>query len=149
MESNIITKNFINKVENLQEILLNSDSEFIVKGNSDSFPLKHTFAEGVYIREMTIPIGGLIIGRVHKEDHIWFLLLGELEIATDKGIEIYIAPCYIKADAGTKRVLHALEHSIFVNVYPNPTNETDIDTLENTLTCVYYSNYEKYKLLNK
>lgn len=149
MNNALTTKEFIDKVENLQEAMLNSDSEFIVKGNSDFFPLKHTFAEGIYVREMFIQATGLVIGRVHKNDHIWFLLSGELEIATDQGVELYIGPCYIKSPAGTKRVLHAITDSIFVNVFPNPNNITDIEELENNLSFLYYSGYEKYKLLNK
>ena len=149
MTNALITKEFIDKVENLQEAMLNSDSELIAKGNSDMFPLKHTFAEGIYVREMFIQEGGLVIGRVHKNDHIWFLLSGELAIATDNGVEYYSGPCYVKAPAGTKRVLNAITDSIFVNVFPNPNNITDIEELEDNLTCIYYSTYEKYKLLNK
>lgn len=149
MTDALITKEFIDKVENLQEAMLNSDSELIAKGNSDMFPLKHTFAEGIYIREMFMQEGGLVIGRVHKNEHVWFLLSGELQIATDRGVEFYEGPCYVKAPAGTKRVLCAITDSIFVNVFPNPTNSTNIEELEDNLSCFYYSNYEKYKLLNK
>jgi hypothetical protein len=149
MTDPLIKKEFINKVENLQEAMLNLDSDLIAKGNTDMFPLKHSFAEGIYVREMFIQESGLVIGKVHKNDHIWFLLSGELEIVTETGLEFYIGPCYIKSPAGTKRVLHAVTDSIFVNVFPNPTNTTNIEELEDTLTCVYYSTYEKYKLLNK
>ena len=97
MNQALITKEFINKVEDLQEAMLNSDSELIAKGNSDMFPLKHTFAEGIYIREMFMQEGGLVIGRVHKNDHVWFLLSGELQIATDRGAEFYEGPCYVIA----------------------------------------------------
>jgi len=149
MNNALAKKEFINKVEDLQESMLNSNSELIAKGNSDMFPLKHTFAKGVYVREMFMQAGGLVIGKVHKNDHIWFLLSGELEIATENGAELFIGPCYVKSPAGTKRVLHAITDSVFVNVFPNPNNITDIEELENNLTCTYYSNYEKYKLLNK
>jgi hypothetical protein len=149
MDNALAKKEFINKVEDLQESMLNSNSELIAKGNSDMFPLKHTFAEGIYVREMFMQAGGLVIGKVHKNDHIWFLLYGELEIATENGTELFIGPCYVKSPAGTKRVLHAITDSVFVNVFPNPNNITDIEELENNLTCTYYSNYEKYKLLNK
>jgi len=149
MNNALAKKEFINKVEDLQESMLNSKSELIAKGNSDMFPLKHTFAEGIYVREMFMQAGGLVIGKVHKNDHIWFLLSGELEIATENGAELFIGPCYVKSPAGTKRVLHAITDSVFVNVFPNPNNITDIEELENNLTCTYYSNYEKYKLLNK
>ena len=149
MEISIIAREFIDKVEDLQETMLNTSSDLIAKGNSDMFPLRHTFAEGIYVREMSIQKGGLVIGKVHKNDHIWFLLSGELEVATEDGIELHIGPCYVKSKEGTKRVLNALTDSVFVNVFPNPLNITDIETLENNLTCMYYSNYEKYKLLNK
>jgi len=149
MNNALANKEFINKVEDLQESMLNSNSELIAKGNSDMFPLKHTFAEGIYVREMFMQAGGLVIGKVHKNDHIWFLLSGELEIATENGPELFVGPCYVKSLAGTKRVLHAISDSIFVNVFPNHNNITDIEELENNLTCTYYSNYEKYKLLNK
>jgi hypothetical protein len=35
------------------------------------------------------------------------------------------------------------------NVYPNPDNITDIETLEDMLTCKSYEKYKEYKLLNK
>ena len=60
-----------------------------------------------------------------------------------------MAPCYVNAPEGTKRVLHALQDSVFVNVYPNPDNITDIETLEDMLTCKSYQAYTEYKLLNK
>jgi hypothetical protein len=50
---------------------------------------------------------------------------------------------------GTKRVIQALEDTIFVNVYPNPDNITDIEKLEDMLTCTSYEKYKEYKLLNE
>lgn len=146
-EHRLINKEFINKVEALENAMLNSDDTRIVKGNSETFPLKHTFSDGIYIREMTMQQGGLVIGKVHKFDHTWFLLKGELEVATEEGINYYLAPCYVVAPKGTKRVIHALEDSIFVNIHPNPNNVTDIDTLEETYICDSFKDYEKYKLL--
>ncbi len=143
----IINKDFINKVETLENAMLASDDVRIAKGNSDMFPLKHSFSEGVYIREMFMPQGGLVIGKLYKISHTWFLLSGSLEVATDEGSEYYIGPCYVNAPEGTKRVLHAVSDVIFVNVYPNPDNITDTDRLEEILTCSSYKKYEEYKLL--
>ena len=146
-EHRLINTEFINKVETLEKAMLNSEDPRIAKGNSDMFPLKHSFSEGVYIREMFMQKGGLVIGKLYKISHTWFLLKGELEVATDEGTEYYIAPCYVNAPEGTKRVLHAIEDVIFVNVYPNPNNITDIEQLEDMLTCTSYEKYKKYKLL--
>lgn len=146
-EHRIINKDFINKVETLENAMLASNDVRIAKGNSDMFPLKHSFSEGVYIREMFMPQGGLVIGKLYKISHTWFLLSGELEVATDEGNEYYMGPCYVNAPEGTKRVLHAVSDVVFVNVYPNPDNITDTDKLENMLTCSSYKKYEEYKLL--
>ena len=148
-EHRIISKDFINKVEILENAMLASDDIRIAKGNSDMFPLKHSFSEGVYIREMFMPQGGLVIGKLYKISHTWFLLSGELEVATDEGNEYYIGPCYVNAPEGTKRVLHAVSDVIFVNVYPNPENITDTDKLEEILTCSSYKEYKEYKLLKE
>jgi len=146
-ECRLINREFIDKVESLENAMLASDDPRIAKGNTDMFPLKHSFSNGVYIREMFMPKGGLVIGKLYKISHTWFLLSGELEIATDEGVEHYVGPCYVNAPEGTKRVLHAIEDSAFVNVYPNPDNITDISELEDILTCPSYEQYEKYKLL--
>ena len=148
-EHRIINKDFINKVETLENAMLASDDIRIAKGNSDMFPLKHSFSEGVYIREMFMPQGGLVIGKLYKISHTWFLLSGDLEVATDEGSEYYIGPCYVNAPEGTKRVLHAVSDVVFVNVYPNPDNITDTDRLEEILTCSSYKKYEEYKLLKE
>jgi hypothetical protein len=148
-ESRLINIEFIEKVEALENAMLASDDPRIAKGNTDMFPLKHSFSEGVYIREMFMPQGGLVIGKLYKISHTWFLLSGELEVVTDEGANYYIAPCYVNAPEGTKRVLRAVTDIIFVNVYPNPDNITDIETLENMLTCTSYANYIQYKLLKE
>lgn len=146
-EHRIISQEFIEKVEQLEAAMLAMDSPLVAKGNSDMFPLKHSFSEGVYIREMFMQKGGLVIGKLYKISHTWFLLKGEIEVATDQGKNYYIAPCYVHAPEGTKRVIHAIEDSIFVNVYPNPDNITDIEILEDMLTCTSYNKYKEYKLL--
>ena len=45
-----------------------------VFGDTDLCPLKHSFADGQYVREMFIPKGVMIIGKIHKHSHPNFLL---------------------------------------------------------------------------
>jgi len=148
-EHRLINAEFINKVEQLESSMLAMDTPLIAKGNSDMFPLKHSFSEGIYIREMFMKKTGVVIGKLYKISHTWFLLEGEITVATDEGVNHYIAPCYVYAPEGTKRVIYAVEDSVFVNVYPNPENITDIPALEDMLTCKSYDEYKEYKLLNE
>jgi hypothetical protein len=148
-EQRLINTEFIEKVEQLESSMLAMDSPLIAKGNSDMFPLKHSFSEGIYVREMFMQKGGLVIGKLYKISHTWFLLEGEITVATDEGVKHFIAPCYVHAPEGTKRVIQAVKDTIFVNVYPNPENITDIETLEDMLTCKSYKEYIEYKLLKE
>ena len=151
-ETNLASQDFINKITELEKFMLGSDLPGIVKfdeGESDIFPLTHSFSEGVYIREMFIPAGGFIIGKIQKFSHTVFLLKGKIIIATEGGTECYTAPCYINATEGIKRAGYAIEDTVWVNVHPNPENITDVKVLEDRLACPSYDDYNKYKLLNK
>jgi quercetin dioxygenase-like cupin family protein len=136
---------FRNTVTNLEAEMLASNDPLIVKGNSDSFPLTHSFSEGVYIREMSMLEGGIVIGKIHNKSHTWFLMKGKLKIANEDGVVTYSAPTYVNAKSGAKRVIIALEDSVFVNIHPNPDNIRDIEELERILTCETYIQYKQLK----
>lgn len=119
----------------------------LVVGDSNKFPLKHTFAHGVYVREMEMEKNTFVLGKIHQHDHIWFLLTGHLLIETEGGSEEYIAPCYVKASGGTQRLIRALEYSIFVNIHTNPDNSENIEKLESQIIAKNYLEYENKKQL--
>lgn len=143
------------KILELEKNLLNNvDNENIVgnKGKivrSNHFALKHTFADGIYVRQMTMKQDSVVVGAIHNHLHIWFLLTGCITVATEDTTEDYIAPCYVTSTPGVKRVIYANEESIFVNVHKNPTNTQDLDKLENEIVSKNYEEYEKYINKNK
>ena len=141
--------NFREQVEYIENLLLNSDSPEVFKGNSDEFPLTHSFSEGIYTREIFIKKGMFLIGKIHKFDHTFFLMKGKLMLCTDEGVKEIKAPYYGNATAGTKRVAVALEDTIFVNVHPNPNNIKEIEKLEETFVVSSYKEYNNYKLINQ
>lgn len=144
-EKSLSVNLFRDKVMSLEQRLLNSEDPLVVKGNSDTFPLTHSFSDGVYIREMSMLEGGIVIGKIHNRSHTWFLMKGKLKIANEDGVVTYSAPTYVNAVSGAKRVIIALEDSVFVNVHPNPDNITNIDELERILTCETYTQYKQLK----
>jgi quercetin dioxygenase-like cupin family protein len=141
--------NFIEQVERLENLLINSDSPDIFVGNSDALPLKHTFSEGVYVREIFIKKGMFAIGKIHKFEHAFFIMKGKMLIYSEEGVKEVEAPFYGTASAGTKRVAIALEDTVFVNVHPNPNNEKEIEKLEDTFVVSSYEEYKNFKLLNE
>ena len=144
-ETSLSVHSFRETVTSLERQMLDSDNPLVIKGNSDSFPLTHSFSDGVYIREMSMLEGGIVIGKIHNRSHTWFLMKGKLKIANEDGVVTYSAPTYVNANSGAKRVIIALEDSVFVNVHPNPDNITNIDELERILTCETYTQYKQLK----
>ena len=112
--------------------------------NSKIAPIKHTFADSIYIRQMDMQKDSVVVGAIHKHLHVWFLLTGHVAIATQDSVEDYIAPCYVVSTPGVKRVIHAIEESIFVNVHKNPSNTKDVNKLEKEIVALNYKEYEEY-----
>ena len=112
--------------------------------NSKIAPITHNFADGIYIRQMNMQKDSIVIGAIHKHLHAWFLLTGHITVATEDKVEDYIAPYYTLSTPGVKRVIHAIEDSIFVNIHKNPSNTQDVDKLEKEIVALNYKEYEEY-----
>jgi quercetin dioxygenase-like cupin family protein len=141
-ENQLQTRNKILEVENA--LLKLVDGENIVKGDTEVFPLKHMFTDGIYIRQMSMKKDSAAIGKIHKNKHVWFLLSGSMCVASETNSKDYEAPCYIQAPAGSKRVLYAHEDCVWVNVYPNPTNTKNLEELESVIIAKDYDEFEEY-----
>ena len=139
------------KILDFQNVLVsNADGvDIVTHQDSELFPLKHTFADGIYVRQMNMNKGSVVVGAIHKHLHVWFLLTGHISVITEDATEDYIAPCYVVATPGTKRVIRANEESIFVNVHKNPTNSQDISFLEKDIVAKDFKEYEEYINKNK
>ena len=139
------------KILDFQSMLVNDADEVNIVTHQDSkiFPLKHTFADGIYVRQMSMNPGSVVVGAIHKHLHVWFLLTGRISVVTEEVTEDYISPCYVVATPGTKRVIYAHEESIFVNIHKNPTNSQDIEWLEKEIVAKDFKEYEEYINQNK
>lgn len=100
-----------------------------VIGDSDLMPLKHAFAEGVYVREIFIPKGCILTGKIHRHSHPNFLMSGEVIVVTEhEGRQHLKAPLSMISKAGTKRAIIALEDTVWITVHV--TSETDLEKIE-------------------
>ena len=96
-------------------------------------PLTHHFTEGLYGREILNPKGSLVVTQTHKEHNFSFVMRGHLLVITEEGHFEIKAPKWFTTKPGTKRILYAIEETVFVTVHPNPTNTEDTQFLENRL----------------
>ena len=122
---------------------IGNGKEIFYKDN-DIAPLKHSFADGVYIRQMTMQQGTLVVGAIHNHEHVWFLLTGHLTVASKEDVEDFEAPCYVVSPPGKKRVIYANEDSIFVNIHKNPTNTQDLKELEKDIVSLTEEDFNEY-----
>lgn len=88
----------------------------------------HHFSHGLYAREITIPKGALLTGKIHRFAHINVISKGDISVLTENGIERIQAPCTIISKPGTKRVGFAHEDTVWTTFHA--TSETDLVKLE-------------------
>ena len=107
-----------------------SNIEGVLVGNElhEVNPVKHTFADGCYIREIFNPAGLLIVTAIHKKKHPFFLMKGEMSILTEEGIQHIKAPHHGVTLPGTKRIIYAHTDCVFITVHA--TNKIDIEEIE-------------------
>ena len=94
------------------------------------FPVKHSFAEGVYIREIFMAKNMVIVGHLHRDSYYNIMVSGDISCLTENGIKRMTGANQSIAPPLTKRFGYTHEDTVWQTVHPNPDNITDIDALE-------------------
>lgn len=116
-------------------------------GTATDFPLvkckeNHYFGPSLYIKEVTMPAGSVIVGKVHKVEHMCVMLTGRMVLVTEDGEKKeLVAPATFVGKPGRK-VAYILEDVVFQNIYA--TDEKDVEKLEN----MFVDNSQSLKLEN-
>lgn len=96
-------------------------------------PVTHHFANkgtalGTYARELFIPKGTVLTGKIHKFEQINIMSKGDISVLTEDGIRRVQAPFTIVSPAGTKRIAYAHEDTVWTTIHS--TAETDLEKIE-------------------
>jgi mannose-6-phosphate isomerase-like protein (cupin superfamily) len=110
------------KIQRLQEAMLPMQSK-------QPEP-RHFFAPGMYLRELVVPAGMLMVGKIHKHEHFLLVLKGRAEVISEFGRVVVEAGHISISPAGVKRVVLALEDTQFVTVHVNKENSQDLAVIE-------------------
>ena len=117
------------KIVKLQDELLKMDQADIVT--------THTFLPEVYERTITVPPWTVLTGAAHKTPYKVRLEKGTIAVNIGTEVKILTAPCEFDACAGEQRVGRVFEDEVvWVDIYDNLDNCTDILTLEDRLYVV-------------
>ena len=96
------------------------------------FEKRHFFAEGVYARELTIPAGVCLVGRMHKQSQINIISKGDISVLTGSEVLRIKAPYTLVTPPGVKRAGFAHEETVWTTILG--TDETDPDRIYELLT---------------
>jgi len=135
---------FRTRIMEVQENLENHPNGLTGEALQKLNPLKHSFADGCYIREIFNPKGELLITKIHKVSHPFFLLKGDMTILMEDGIKRIKAPHYGITPAGTKRIIYCHEDCMFVTVHA--TKLTDIDKIEEEVIAKDFDEFDKEEI---
>lgn len=113
----------------MREKVLRAEAEMLKLPQLD-LPVKHHFSRGVYARELFIPKGTVLTGKIHKYPQLNILSQGEISVLTEEGIKRVKAPFHVVSPAGTKRIAYAHEDCVWTTVHG--TEETDLERIEAT-----------------
>jgi len=91
---------------------------------------RHYRVNGLYAREVFMPAGLLVIGKIHAKDHINILSQGDVTILTEAGARRITAPATFEARAGRKTVGYTHTDCTWTTFHANPDNIADNDEME-------------------
>jgi hypothetical protein len=131
----------IRRRKEFREQMVDLENEILTYGMDknelqEANPVKHTFAGGCYIREIQNPANHLIVTKIHKKEHPFFLMKGYMSILTEDGIEHIRAPYQGVTKPGTKRAIYTHEECTFITVHA--TENTSIEEVEEEVVCTKY-----------
>ena len=80
-------------------------------------PPIHYFAKGLYAREIFIPAGTLLTGKIHKREHLNIISQGDISVMTEEGVKRISAPFAMVSKPGIKRVGYAHEDTVWTTIH--------------------------------
>lgn len=107
----------------IQERMLQLDGQIEI-------PVNHIFSGGVYVRQIEIPAGALVMGKRHRRETCNMLLKGKLAVYVEEGKPpvTITGPMIFTSPPFTKKFAYCLEDAVFVNIIP--TDKTDPEEIE-------------------
>lgn len=113
-------------------------AELMLKDNVTNY-----CTDGLYVRELKIPQGSFIISRVHKRSLINIISKGHVLVIDSNGRNEYKAPYTFISQAGTQRIVIAIEETVWNTAHIS--DKVDSDELVTDLTTDNYTEYRSYQ----
>lgn len=122
-------------------------------GQQVELAVTHRFINGIYSREILIPAGVLVAGRIHKGEHLSVISLGVAEVVIDNVMTgdtetvVYASPITFVSPAGTKRMVLAISDVVWTTFHKHE-GAPDPEGIEDVFTWMDYEAFENETLLS-
>ena len=151
------------KVKFRQDILTVQDGlqklidDGAVESTLENCTLKHYFTPKdekygccTYAREMLIPKGTLIIGKIHRHQHLNFIAKGKVIVFTEFGQKQLEGPCTFVSEIGLNRAVYAEEDTLWTTVHlTEHVGEENLDKIETEVIAPSYNDLGLIASYNK
>jgi hypothetical protein len=151
--NDVIAPESIDKVSFRQNVLTVQEglNAMIANGTIESIAeectLKHYFSPKdetygccTYAREIKLPKGSIVIGKIHRHQHLNFITQGEVIVYTEFGEKHLKAPCTFISEVGLKRVVYAIEDTLWTTVHMTQfESEAELDKIEDEVIAPTYA----------
>lgn len=112
----------------------------------DDSPLKHYFSPidekygcCAYAREILLRKGSLVIGKIHRHQHLNIISKGKVTVFTEFGKKELEGPCTFVSEIGLKRAVYAHEDTIWTTIHLTAyTGEENLDKVEDEVIAPNY-----------
>jgi len=109
-------------------------------------PVKHHFSKGVYAREMHMPKGMLLVGKIHKTRHLNIISQGKCIVVTaTRRLEVE-APYTFESYEGEQKVGYMLSDVVWTSIHL--TESTDLAVIEKECIAEEYDEQLVKSLVN-
>lgn len=104
-------------------------------------PIRHYKVGRLYAREMFIPAGTVVVGKIHSGESLSICSMGDISVMTELGVKRIKAPFTTEAMAGIKRVGFAHSDTVWVSIH-----ETEAESIEDIEAELTVKSYNDLKL---
>ncbi len=116
------------------------EEDSIEEFDCNGINLTHRFIDGVYARELIIPAGIVVVGKLHKFPRICIISSGDCIAISEFGRQRIKAPHTEVMQPGTKTAVYAIEDTVWTAIHG--TNLKEVDKLENHFIAKDHASYE-------
>ena len=102
-------------------------------------PIDPTYGCGTYARQLFMPKGTIVVGKIHRHQHLNFIISGKVSVSTEFGKKYFEAPCIFVSEVGLKRAVYTEEDTIWVTVHiTKHLGEENLDKMEEEIIAPDY-----------